>query len=208
MYKVFINDKPLIITDSFQQKNYSGKVLELNYRNEGTIEEAESLLNNSNYLAAVVILCKNINDVWEEFCKRYQLIEAAGGMVVNKNAELLIIFRNRKWDLPKGKVEKNESYEIAALREVNEECGIDKIELGNKLTVVFHTYAINQKKILKKTHWYWMKWSGDEVPKPQVEEGISEIVFRDAKNVEDILTNTYQSIAELIKLFQTNFSRQ
>jgi ADP-ribose pyrophosphatase YjhB (NUDIX family) len=146
--------------------------------------------------------------VWEEFCKSYQLIEAAGGLVVNKNAELLIIFRNGKWDLPKGKVESNESYEIAALREVNEECGIDQIELGNKLTVVFHTYSINQKKILKKTHWYWMKWNGKEIPKPQLEEGISEIVFRDAKNVDDILSNTYQSIAELIFLFKTNFSRQ
>lgn len=208
MYKVFINDKPLIISDSFQQKNYSGKILELTYRNEGTIAEAELLLQQSDYLSAVVILCKNVNEVWEQFCTTHKIIEAAGGLVLNKKDELLIIFRNQKWDLPKGKVETNESYEMAALREVHEECGIDHVELGNKLTVVFHTYHIEQKKILKKTHWYWMKWKGEGVPKPQLAEGISEIIFRDKDNLDDILENTFLSISELIGLYKSNFFRQ
>jgi ADP-ribose pyrophosphatase YjhB (NUDIX family) len=208
MYKVFINDKPLIITDSFQHKNYTGKVLELTYRNEASIEEAEALLLNSTYLLSVIIVCKNVNEVWAVFCKRYEVIEAAGGLVVSKNGELLLIFRNGKWDLPKGKIEKGESEELAALREVEEECGIKNIELGNKVTVVFHTYLIENRKILKKTHWYWMKWGGSEALKPQTDEGISEITTRDSKNLEDIFSNTYQSIAELVSIYATNFSRQ
>ncbi|MBC8510392.1 MAG: NUDIX domain-containing protein, partial [Cryomorphaceae bacterium] len=99
---------------------------------------------------------KIITDNWEIFCADYSLIEAAGGLVYNDECQLLMIFRNNKWDLPKGKLEQNENIKECAIREVQEECGILGLSILNTLQDTYHTYEINGKKILKRTYWFAM----------------------------------------------------
>jgi hypothetical protein len=107
----------------------------------------------------------------------HNLIEAAGGLV-ERDATYLWIFRNQKWDLPKGKVEKNESIKDAALREVKEECGLDNsLVIIKPITTTFHVYILEGIKFLKRTHWYLMNYSGDDILKPQIEEGITDAVW-------------------------------
>ena len=151
-------------------------------------------------------LCKSLilrgNDVeymWRHFCSYYQLIEAAGGVVVNSKREVLWILRNGKWDLPKGKVESGEKVEDAAVREVEEECTVRGISRGALLGVTYHTYSYMSKAILKKTYWYEMTCSSKQVLKPQLEEGITEVIWADKKKHFSCLSNTFTSIVELLK---------
>ena len=118
------------------------------------------------------------DDEWENFCNRHTIVEAAGGLVQNSNGEYLMIFRNGRWDLPKGKCEQGESMEQTALREVQEECGIDRLRVEKLLTVTHHAYAMHGVNVLKPTHWYAMRYEGSEsVFTPQLEEGIRVAKF-------------------------------
>ena len=111
---------------------------------------------------------------------------------------MLAIFRRGKWDLPKGKVEKGEFYKQTALREVQEECGLSRIELGQRLPDTYHTYSENGKNILKRTVWYEMLLTGEEVPVPQTEEDITDFMWFDYQSVSEIMKNTYESLKDTI----------
>lgn len=105
------------------------------------------------------------------------VIESAGGLVCNEHHRILMMFKRGKWDMPKGRVEDKQTREACALREVHEETGLDlhRLEITGKLVSTWHTTRHQNTRYLKKTHWYLMKYSGDEADiQPQVEEGIIE----------------------------------
>ena len=142
---------------------------------------------------------KLVEENWNDFCSGFSLIEAAGGLVSNQENKVLMIFRNGKWDLPKGKLELGESIESCAIREVEEECGVSGLEICNKLLDTFHTYDLKGKNILKKTYWYKMScsFSGDLIP--QTEEGITEVCWVDMESVKDKLSNSYSNIKDVFE---------
>ena len=131
-------------------------------------------------------------------------IIAAGGLVINEKNELLMIFRRGKWDLPKGKLDKGESLEECAVREVEEETGLTNIQLGKKIGVTYHEYFDKYLKtdVIKQSHWFEMKVSGDQELVPQTEEDILEIIWADENEVKKYLGNSYPNIVEIIKKFQ------
>ena len=136
------------------------------------------------------------NDEWDEFCRCHTIVEAAGGLVQNSCGEYLMIFRNGRWDLPKGKREADETMEQTALREVEEECSIDRLTLLKPLTVTYHTYALQGVDILKPTQWYAMRYEGSEsVFKPQAEEGIELAKFISVAEIRrECFKNCHSSI--------------
>ncbi|MAO71278.1 MAG: hypothetical protein CMD02_02065 [Flavobacteriales bacterium] len=140
------------------------------------------------------IVTENLSD----FCSNYKIIEAAGGLVFNDKNQILMIFRNGKWDLPKGKIELGESTEDAAIREVEEECGIDNLQIDYKLINTYHIYNLNGFNILKKTFWFKMITSTLKSPKPQLNEGITRVEWCDNKRVSICLRNTYGTIKDVI----------
>ena len=142
---------------------------------------------------------KIITDNWEIFCADYSLIEAAGGLVYNNECQLLMIFRNNKWDLPKGKLEQNENIKECAIREVEEECGISGLSFLNALQDTYHTYELNGKKILKRTYWFAMHTDFKGSLVPQIEEGITEVVWVDKEQIAEKLNNSFGNIKELFK---------
>jgi len=142
---------------------------------------------------------KIIDDNWKSFCSNYKLVIAAGGVVHNVNSETLMIFRNGKWDLPKGKLEKNESIESCALREVSEECGINNLIIKNKIIDTFHTYSENNVSILKKTSWFLMDYFNSEELVPQLSEGITKVKWIKNNEIDIFLKNTYGTINEVFK---------
>jgi 8-oxo-dGTP pyrophosphatase MutT (NUDIX family) len=135
---------------------------------------------------------------WKKFCAHYILIESAGGLVYNREDELLMIFRNGKWDLPKGKKEKGEEIESCAKREVQEECGVRNLEITEKLMDTYHIYTHNGKKVLKRTFWYKMKTDFDGELTPQTKEGITKVEWVMHEDLEEKLKNSYGNIRELL----------
>lgn len=130
-------------------------------------------------------------------------VTAAGGIVSTKSGLKLFIFRNGKWDLPKGKAEKGESPEICALREVSEECGMDMnaLSIHETLGKTYHIYKQNRKTHLKTTHWYGMMYSGNtESLEPQLDEGIQRCVWVDKETILPLMKNTYDSIQNFLEL--------
>jgi 8-oxo-dGTP pyrophosphatase MutT (NUDIX family) len=140
-----------------------------------------------------------ITDNWESFCADYILIEAAGGLVYNSKNQLLMIFRNEKWDLPKGKLEVGENIKECAIREVEEECGISGLSISKPLQDTYHVYELNKQKILKRTYWFEMKTTFKGKLIPQTEEGITKVVWVDKQDIAEKLKNSFGNINELLK---------
>ena len=141
---------------------------------------------------------KIIIDNWDDFCKGYNLIQAAGGVVYNDKDQVLMIFRNEKWDLPKGKLENGENIQQCAIREVEEECGIGNLKITDRLQSTYHVYEMNNKSILKRTYWFRMKTEFASKLIPQIEEGITKAEWVSKKDMFKKIENTYASIKELL----------
>lgn len=127
-------------------------------------------------------------------------IIAAGGLVVNEKNELLLIFRRGKWDLPKGKLDENESIESCAVREVQEETGIRQITLLHLLGKTYHEYfdAWLQEEVMKESWWYVMQASSTEKLIPQTEEDIEQIIWADKKRIAICMKNSYANVVDII----------
>lgn len=190
MYKVFVNEKKLTIS-----KYPEDMEKKLRFEGFATLEIAVDLLQNTS-CPELNVYGENIEEIWEDFTHMFKVIEAAGGVVRNKNGELLFIHRIGRWDLPKGKIEKGESLEQAALREIEEETGLSELILEEFLNNTFHIYTErNGEKILKITYWFRMQYVGSETPKPQIEEGISEVSWKNHEAIiSEVLPMTFRNI--------------
>ncbi len=141
----------------------------------------------------------NIEKVFKNLIADLRIIKAAGGLVKNGEGHYLFIHRLGKWDLPKGKVEEDEKMKEAALREVEEECGLKIDYLGQKIMTTYHTYTMRNKFVLKQTKWYEM--AVNEVPKltPQKEEDIDQAIWVKPANLDKIKADTYPLILDVIE---------
>ena len=192
MYKVFVNEKRLSLSNSaiIAEKSIA-------YENKYTLEMAVDLLENTS-ASEINIYHENLSEMWADFCSLYRVIEAAGGVVKNPNSEYLFIKRLGKWDLPKGKIEKGESLREAAIREIEEETGLSHVEIEDFLATTYHIYTErNGEKVLKTTHWFSMKTEGNQKLIPQEEEGIMAAVW---KNKSDIILSVYGQTFKNIEL--------
>ena len=168
MYKVFIENKVVFfkINPNFKDDYLSKKEILKNIK----------WLKKSN-TDGIIIEIKNDKQFWKTY-KDYKYIETAGGLV-EKDGKFLFIKRNGFWDIPKGKIEKNEKIKKAAIREIEEECGIKSPKIKQHLINTWHTYEQNGKLYLKRTYWFWLKASKNDNSKliPQAEEGITKVKY-------------------------------
>ena len=141
---------------------------------------------------------KMIHDT-AEFIKDYTMIAAAGGVVINDEGRILMIFRRGKWDLPKGKLEEGELIEDCAEREVKEETGLSDIKLEKFLLTTYHTYSEKGKSILKDTHWYLFRAHGIQDVNPQTEEDIMKIEWVYPSELPGYTNNTYELIRDVLR---------
>lgn len=197
MYKVFIKDKELILTSITNFSNTDYQII--------PFTDNEQLKNfigdyfNSDSSKKVIIYHFNLEYLFNEFCQHFKLIHAAGGKVYNKNGDILFILRHGKWDLPKGKIEIGENLEECAIREVQEECGVENLTIEKKLIETYHVYELKNEKVLKISHWYKMLCS-DVNPNltPQLEESITEVKFLNADEQKEAIKNTYATIIDVL----------
>ncbi len=125
---------------------------------------------------------------------------AGGGVVVNEKNQVLFIYRRKKWDLPKGKLDPGEDIKACAIREVMEETGIRNLTIGNLIIVTTHSYEENGMKMQKETHWFEMKAStvDNSTLTPQLEEDIEKIEWVSPENLEEYLSETYTNIQQVL----------
>lgn len=188
MYKVFVNDSLIILTDSLPKENKLPVYLFESLCIENFLQQIIA-----NPAIEVFLLCADLEKSSALFFENFKMVTAAGGLVLNPQKEILFIYRNGIWDLPKGMIEKGETLETTALREVVEECGIENLSIDQFLTTTYH-YFYRNEKCLKKTHWFLMHSNFEGVLQPQEEEGITEVVFKNKKATLKALQNSYTNI--------------
>jgi 8-oxo-dGTP pyrophosphatase MutT (NUDIX family) len=189
-YKVYLNNKMLLLTDDLT--NTSNAYI---FGSLGLDEIIHRLQYGTS--DSITLYSPNIKSSWNFFQEHFDVIEAAGGLVTDKEGNFLFIYRNGKWDLPKGKMEKGEDPSQTALREVREECGIKHLQIEHFLFDTYHLFTENKKKRLKITHWYKMIGRNDDSLIPQTEEGIEKVEWIDLQKHPDILKNSYENIKML-----------
>ncbi len=204
MYKIYINETPLLLTTIEEAKKFgapSDKILILRYAGKKKfLLNVVNQLENSQRFDRVVVFHKDVEELWATFRRIFKIVEAAGGAVFNADNQLLMIYRRHCWDLPKGKIDAGESPDEAGLREVTEETGISRLQLGPHLTDTWHTYQEKGKRILKKTYWYIMQTDQSELI-PQTEEDIEKAEWRSLQNfLAAPPGRVYNSILEVMQL--------
>jgi len=161
--------------------------------NEEAIQKAISALSKKK-LDKAYIYHPNHEEILNKFSKTIPRVVAAGGVVTNPQGKVLFIFRNDKWDLPKGKAEKNEQLPQTALREVIEETGIKEVSIKKPLDVTYHIFKRNSEYRLKVTYWFEMFSEYEGKFNPQLDEGITDVKWIKKDDLEDVKTNSYPNI--------------
>ena len=194
MYKVFFNQKPLILTNEIQDFSDNEPLLFIKYTSVAQIIKALKSSKNRK----VFLYHKDIEKLWKSFKKKFPIVEAAGGLVERTDNKLLFIFRNNKWDLPKGGVEKKELIIEAAQREVTEETGVSDLIVQKQLSETFHIFKKGKRFRLKKTYWFKMSTSYMGETVPQIEEGIKKIEWVSKEKIDEILNDAFENIRIIV----------
>lgn len=198
MYKVFVNHKSIVLTDRRIPDAVGDNQIYLTYDDFEELSYTLQLLETSHHLRGLIFCFHDLEMLWADFRAHFKEIEAAGGLVRNENNEYLLIYRRGKWDLPKGKLDAGETPDLAALREVEEECGISDLKSGAELPPTYHTYEQDGMRILKKTYWFEMTSNQEELT-PEKEEDIEKVewVNLNTQVVEEL--DTYPNIRLILK---------
>lgn len=196
MYKVFVENLPVIFTQNSENNPHSlvmeaSDVQDIN----AIVRRNASFITDSNPL---LIRCIHLENDLNHIFRDYQRVVAAGGMV-QKDHEVLLIRKNGFLDLPKGFVDQGENLEDCAYREIAEECGIQGHHVLHKLMETMHTYFYEDKPVLKVSHWFLFLYRGTKETFPQYEEGITEAVWMSREDIDTNLTACYASIREVLQ---------
>lgn len=193
MHKIFVGDKPIILTTKVEQEtNFKNYLLDT-----VSIGKVIRELKQSS-LAAVHLIDKDEDQLLKKFLKLLPNVVAGGGKVYNAKGDILFIYRNDKWDLPKGKAEKKETISTTAIREVEEETGVTGISITKPLERTYHIFKRNGRHRIKVTYWFEMYTEFNGKLIPQEKEGITKVQWLDAKETEKALNNSYANIKLLV----------
>jgi 8-oxo-dGTP pyrophosphatase MutT (NUDIX family) len=193
MYKVFFNQKPIFLTTELVSQTDRTPVMFIKFSSPENIVKALK----SKKTECLYLYHQKEDKLWMHFLRHFPIVEAAGGLVRHQDGRFLFIYRNEKWDLPKGRIEKNEPIRIAAVREVEEETGVDGLEIVKPIIETFHVFNRNGKYKLKKTFWFEMKTASTSTLTPQLDEGIEQAVWVFEKEIPLKFENAYENIKQV-----------
>jgi ADP-ribose pyrophosphatase YjhB (NUDIX family) len=197
-YTIYFDNRKILLISNLCDYFKEGVGLLVEHKEFDDLTKVLDFFQSSS-ISPLYIYSKDIDSLFQTITNHFQLIEAAGGLVRNQQGQILIIKRNGLWDLPKGKVDEGEQIDRAAIREVTEECNISPLELHDILTVTYHTYLLDGKKILKRSTWYNMSYNGNQTPSPQVNENITEAKWIDTNQIAECMQNTYPAIKDVFR---------
>lgn len=197
--KIYVKGTPLIITDNLQNYKKDGGILPVEVSKEEDVQDVLEYLESSPFHSKAVLHGASKASIYNNLNQQCELLQASGGVVWNDLGQVLLIFRHNHWDLPKGKIEKGESKEAAALREVKEECGVGELSLNNYFTTSYHTYWRKQTRMLKQTFWYEMSCNDKGSIKPQTMEGITDVKWADQSAIQKAIKQTFPNLQEVLE---------
>ena len=189
MYKVFFNDRLIILST---QKDFGNDFTSLPIKKTNLQKMFKKLENGK--LKNINLYHKKEDKLLKHLKKKLKTVIAAGGLVINKKGEILFIHRNGKWDLPKGKTEKNETIEESAIREVTEETQVKDLVVKKLIQPTYHIITSNDTYRLKETFWFEMLTPYTGELKPETAEGIEQAVWKDLEGTKSALKDTYENI--------------
>jgi 8-oxo-dGTP pyrophosphatase MutT (NUDIX family) len=194
MYKVFVNDIPLFLTNQiFKETDFQLFLLE-------SVDFKQLIVKYfQNKIQKAYLYHPDEKEIMKVLKTKIPVNKAGGGLVYNKNGEVLFIFRNGKWDLPKGGTNKGEEIEDTAMREVEEETGVNGLSISKKLQKTYHIFKRNGVYKLKITHWFEMHSTYEGIPIGQAEEGIEKVEWKNPEQIKEALKNSYENIKLLFE---------
>ena len=194
MYKVFVNDKPLFLTNEVQKEtDFKLFLLE-------SVDIKKLIIKIfQNKIQKAFLYHPDEKLIMKTLRAKLPVEKAGGGLVYNANGDVLFIFRNGKWDLAKGGMEKNETIEETAIREVEEETGVNGLIITDKLQKTYHIFKRNGRYKLKITQWFEMRTQFEGTPQGQAEEGIDKVEWVQPDNIKKLLENSYENIKLLFE---------
>ncbi|WEK34908.1 MAG: NUDIX domain-containing protein [Candidatus Pseudobacter hemicellulosilyticus] len=200
--KIYFNDKPLFLATELTPElepyaHHDDAVLIDEFSTPGVNSMIHEMRQQKVH--AGIYLHTDLEELQKAFWKKFQLVQAAGGLVNNPTGDLLFIFRRNKWDLPKGKLDPGETLETCAVREVEEETGLRKVQLNNHLVTTYHTYDESGHHILKETWWYRLSVPGQQELVPQTEEQITAVEWARPDALKKYTDNTFPSILDVLE---------
>ena len=191
MYKVFFNQKPIVFTTDIIIPKKDSPLFYVKFTDKKFIIQ----VLKSNKIKMLYLYHSKEEKLKHYFYSMFKIVEAAGGLVKNlKTNHFLFIFRNKKWDLPKGRINKNEEVKNAAVREVEEETGAENLSIIKPLNTTYHIFKKNRKYRLKKTFWYLMETDYTGELTPETKEGIEKANWIDKKLITSLKSKMYQNI--------------
>ncbi len=198
-YKVFVNAHVINVFEKRTKNRNVNNLFHINNPSRFELSVLGDFLIKEPGSLHVDLTSSDVEGFWEKFQSNFEIVSAAGGLVLRNNAEVLLIHRLGFWDLPKGKIEINESIEQAAIREVEEECNLFDLKIDKKLPTSYHIYQRNGEKILKPTYWFKMTSKKGDGLKPQIEEGIDEVKWLNFSEIPDYIDAMYPSLQVYLK---------
>ena len=200
-YKIYINNIVVLLVQHKQNFNIGKKDAAIYFcSKKEELEKIITAVEIGSISTNLILVAKDIEWLKKNFFELFKIVIAGGGLVQNDKGEYLMIFRKGKWDIPKGKIEKDEDVKLGAIREVEEETGITNVFINYKLGKTYHTYKLKDKWVLKETHWYAMRTSFEGELVPQANEGIEKAVWAKKKKVKEMMKNTFPSIKDVVKM--------
>ena len=194
MYKVFVNDRPLFLTNEIlKETDFQFFLLD-------SVDVKQVIVKMfQNKIHKAYLYHPDEKEIMKKLKSKISVNKAGGGLVYNKNGDVLFIFRNGKWDLPIGGIKKEELIEACAIREGEEETGVSGLNIGTKLQKTYHIFKRNGSYKLKITHWFEMKTNFDGIPVGQLEEGIEKVAWLNQEQIKEALKNSYENIKLLFQ---------
>lgn len=203
--KIYFNGKPLFLCDAIDQTVnafvHHDDAVFIDELNAHTVKTMIHEMQQP-HVHAGVFLHPDLDELKRAVQKKFILVQAAGGLVKNGDNKILMIFRKNHWDLPKGKLDKNERLEDCAVREVEEETGLKKVKIEVPLTITYHTYQEGTRQMLKESHWFAMTVDGEQQLTPQTEEDITDIQWLSLDNINSYLQQTFPLITDIFQSAQ------
>ncbi|OQY05154.1 MAG: hypothetical protein B6I20_01745 [Bacteroidetes bacterium 4572_117] len=198
MYKIYFEDRVIVISSEKSNTNNNINEKFIHYKSKKSFYKALKEFKKNTKITKLFIQTDKPKKVFKQLKKKFKIIKAAGGLVFNNHNNVLMIRRNGIWDLPKGKIEKGEKKAEAAIREVEEECGISSLFIGNEIGKTYHTFVFRGKNMFKTTYWFLMKYGEDEELIPQTEENITEVMWKSPAEVKKIIPTTHKSLVDIL----------